>query len=92
MKGRRGLVPIYELIGVFGLEPELEPDARSIELCRLTRQAYEANAAGDPNVALERYRKILVDFPDDPVATEMAKRLAAAPATDAARRGSIARL
>ena len=92
VKGRRGLVPIYELIGVFGLEPELEPDARSIELCRLTRQAYEANAAGDPNVALERYRKILVDFPDDPVATEMAKRLAAAPATDAARRGSIARL
>lgn len=92
VKGRRGLVPIYELIGVFGLEPELEPDARSIELCRLTRQAYEANAAGDPNLALERYRKILVDFPDDPVATEMAKRLAAAPATDAARRGSIARL
>ncbi len=92
VKGRRGLVPIYELMGVFGLEPELEPAPGLIELCRLTRLAYEANAAGDPVLALERYRQIMVDFPDDPVAAEMAKRLAAAPATDAARRGSLARL
>ena len=92
VKGRRGLVPIYELVGVFGLEPELEPDARSIELCRQTRLAHEAAAAGDPALALERYHQILVEFPADPVATEMAKRLAAVSVADATRRGSLARL
>lgn len=92
VKGRRGLIPIYELVGVFGLEPELEPDAQAIELCRLTRLAHDAAASGDSVVALERYRQILVDFPNDPVAAEMAKRFAAAPVTDASRRGSLARL
>ncbi len=92
VKGRRGLVPIYELVGVFGVESELEPDARSIELCRRTRLAHDAAAAGDSVAALERYRQILVDFPNDPVAAEMTKRLAAPPVTDATRRGSLARL
>jgi adenylate cyclase len=92
VKGRRGLIPIYELVGVFGVEPELEPDARAIELCRLTRLAHDAAAGGDAVLALERYRQILVDFPNDPVAAELAKRLAAAPVTDSARRGSLARL
>lgn len=92
VKGRRSTIPIYELVGILGLEPELEPDARMVELCRLTRLAYAAAAAGDTGLALDRYRDVLDAFPADPVATEMVKRLSAAPHSDGARRGSVARL
>jgi adenylate cyclase len=92
VRGRRAKIPIYELMGAYGLGSEFEPDQATVRLCLLTRTAYEALAAENISLALERYRAILADYPGDPVASEMAKRLAAGVATDVARRGPIARL
>jgi adenylate cyclase len=74
VKGRRAKIPIYELIGAFG-DPELEPDPKTIRLCRLTRRAYEALAQDDFALALDRYREILAEFPDDTVSRELVRRL-----------------
>jgi adenylate cyclase len=79
VKGRRSKIPIYELLGVFGADdPELEPDAATLELCRMTRLAYEALIKEDHTLAARRYREILARFPDDPVSSGLAKRLATA--------------
>jgi adenylate cyclase len=75
VKGRRGKIPIYELMGAFGAGPELEPDAATLRLCRLTRLAHEALRQEDLTVALGRYREILAEFPDDSVASELVRRL-----------------
>ena len=83
VKGRRSRIPIYELLGAIGLGPEFELDAASARLCKLTRAAYEALVAEDFALALERYQEVLAEYPGDPVALEMAKRLAA---LDSARR------
>jgi len=81
VKGRRSRVPIYELMGAFGIGSEFEPDAATIRLCKLTRAAYEAFIAEDFALASERYREVLVEFPDDRVAREMANRLSTMDAT-----------
>jgi adenylate cyclase len=81
IKGRRSKVPIYELVGALGLGPEFEPDAAAIRLCKLTRLAYDALVAEDHPLALERYQAILAEYPDEPVALGMAKRLAAMEST-----------
>ena len=79
VKGRRSKIPIYELLGVLGADdPELEPDAATLELCRMTRLAYEALIKEDYASAQRRYREILAKFPDDPVASILAKRLVTA--------------
>lgn len=80
VKGRRGKVPIYELVGAYDLEPAFEPDERLVRLCSMTRHAYEALVAEELDLALERYKIILAEFPDDPVAAEMARRLTSASA------------
>ena len=77
VKGRRSKVPIYELVGAYGMGEEFKPDAAAEKLCRMTRAAYEALIAEDFALALERYRAILTEYPDDTVANEMAKRLVA---------------
>jgi adenylate cyclase len=92
VKGRRSKIPIYELMGAYGLDAEFEPDQATVRLCQLTRTAYEALVAENVSLALERYRAILAEYPGDPVASEMARRLAGGVATDVARRGPIARL
>jgi adenylate cyclase len=76
VKGRRSKIPIYELLGVFGADdPGLEPDAATLKLCRMTRLAYEALIQQDDVLAARRYREILAEFPDDPVASALAGRL-----------------
>lgn len=77
VKGRRGLIPIYELLGVYGAGDELEPSPQVLRLAGLTRLAHEALIGGDRELALERYRALLCEFPDDPVAAALSKRLAA---------------
>jgi len=78
VKGRRSKIPIYELLGVFGADdPELEPDPATLELCRMTRLAYDALIMEDHALASRRYREILAKFPDDPVSSMLAKRLVA---------------
>ncbi|WP_323794830.1 adenylate/guanylate cyclase domain-containing protein [Nisaea sp.] len=83
VKGRRGKVPIYELVGAYDLEPAFEPDEQLVRLCRMTRDAYEALVAEELDLALARYKAILTDYPDDTVAAEMARRLALRLAKDA---------
>jgi len=77
VKGRRAKIPIYELLGVFGVDPQFEPDPRTVRLCKLTRLAYEALAREEFALALERYHAVLAEFPDDTVALELVRRLAA---------------
>jgi len=78
VKGRRSAIPIYEVLGAHGSDPEFEPSEDTIRLCKLTRLAYEAIVAGDRTLAAERYRHILKEFPADTVADGMLKRLGAA--------------
>ncbi len=78
VKGRRGKIAVYELIGVYGAGAELEPRQEALRLSKLTSSAYEALIREDTGLALERYRKVLTEFPDDTVSSELVKRLAAA--------------
>jgi adenylate cyclase len=79
VKGRRGKVPIYELMGVYGADdPGLEPSPETQRLCKLTRLAYEALVKEDYALASRRYREILAEFPEDPVASTLVKRLVTA--------------
>jgi adenylate cyclase len=75
IKGRRGKIPIYELMGAYGAGPDLEPDAAAVRLARLTRFAHEALVSEDFAEALSRYHEILAEFPDDTVARELVGRL-----------------
>jgi adenylate cyclase len=76
VKGRRGLIPIYELLGAYGAGEQLEPSPYVLRLAVLTRLAHEAMIREEKDLAVERYRAVLGEFPDDPVATVMLKRLA----------------
>jgi adenylate cyclase len=76
VKGRRAKISIYELLGAFGADPELEPDAATLRLCQLTRLAHEALVREDVQLALGRYHQILAEFPDDTVSRELVRRLA----------------
>jgi adenylate cyclase len=77
VKGRRAKIPIYEVLGATDV-PEFQPSPDTLQLCRLTRAAYEAMVADERSLALERYREIAAAFPGDPVAIAMIKRLGAA--------------
>src|SRR5262245_54091527 len=68
---------IYELMGANGIDPEFAPDQEMLRLARLTRLAYEAHIQGDLALALQRYRDVLAEFPEDPVASELVRRILA---------------
>ena len=74
VKGRRSKIPIYELLGVYGAGGELEPDAASKRLGDFTRTAYAAWVAQNTE-ALDLYKKILCEFPDDTVARAFTSRV-----------------
>lgn len=79
VKGRRAKIPIYELLGVYGADdPGIEPSAETRRLCQLTRLAYEALVREDHDLAHRRYREILNEFPGDPVASVLVRRLVTA--------------
>ncbi|UYN94188.1 MAG: hypothetical protein KIT25_19435 [Enhydrobacter sp.] len=75
VKGRRAKFPMYELMGVYGADPALEPTAANLELARYTRDAYDALVADDNALAVRRYNEILEAYPEDPVASQMARKL-----------------
>jgi adenylate cyclase len=77
VKGRRGKIPIYELMGAYDAGPELEPDDATLKLCRLTRAAHEALVREDFTLALSRYQAILDEFPSDPVSRALINQLEA---------------
>jgi adenylate cyclase len=78
VKGRRGKIAIYELMGAYGAGPELEPDAATQKLCRLTRAAHDALVREEFTSALGLYREILDEFPEDTVSGALSNRLARA--------------
>jgi adenylate cyclase len=82
VKGRRGKIAIYELLGAYDADPELVPNPAAIRLGRLTRSAYEALVGDDVELALSRYQEVLAEFPDDGVARELVRQLAS---TESAR-------
>ena len=80
VKGRRSKIPIYELMGVYRRRrsgPGAEPDDAAT-CAKLTRLAYEALVKEDYVLAPRRYREILAEFPDDPVASTLGRRLVTA--------------
>jgi adenylate cyclase len=77
VKGRRALVPIYEVLGAWGAGPELEPGPQALRLAELTRAAHDLLIGQDRACALDGYRALLCEFPDDPVAQVMVRRLSA---------------
>ncbi|SKA34241.1 adenylate cyclase [Enhydrobacter aerosaccus] len=77
VKGRRARIPIYELLGVYGAGPELEPDPALQRLGELSRDAYAAWSAQKPE-ALDLYKKILCEFPTDGLAKAFVARLGSA--------------
>ncbi len=90
VKGRRAKTPVYELLGALGAGAEFEPDPETLRLCRMTRFAYEALVAEDITTALERYQVILAEFPGDPVATELTRRLSAPELAGRVQNSSVA--
>lgn len=68
VKGRRASITVYELLGAFGQGSEYEPDERTLKLADISRAAFERRVAGDHDGAIALYRKILEDYPNDPVA------------------------
>ena len=67
LKGRRSRIVIYELMGAFGAEIELEPSDAVMRLAELSRQAFEVHISGDVEGALVLYQKILEEHPNDQV-------------------------
>jgi adenylate cyclase len=75
VKGRRGEVAIYEVLGAFGVGPELEPTDKQRRLADLTRTAFGELIRDDKAAALALYRKALCEFPDDGVCQALVRRL-----------------
>ena len=75
VKGRRTKIPVYEVLGAFGAEPQLEPDPAALRLSKLSRLAYAALIQEDLALALTRYQEILNEFPQDRVTVELVRRL-----------------
>jgi adenylate cyclase len=74
VKGRRGDLVVYELLGIRNDGPEVAASPEQERLCRLTAAAFEAYAAQDWTVAAARYEETMAAFPDDPVARFMHAR------------------
>jgi adenylate cyclase len=68
VKGRRASITVYELLGAFGQGAEYEPADEILQLAEISRAAFERRVAGDDEGAIALYRKILQDYPGDPVA------------------------
>ena len=75
--------PIYELLGAHGSDPRFEPSEETLRLVKLTQAAYDALVQEDFPLAVDRYKEVLAEFPEDSVALEIVRRLAS---TESARR------
>ena len=77
VKGRRARLQIYELMGLKGAEGSdsvLNADEDTLELCKLTKFAYEAFVAGNWQEASIRYQAVQQRFPNDALAQSMLPR------------------
>ncbi len=77
VKGRRSKLQIYELMGLKGAagsDSILNADQETIDLCNLTKFAFEAFVAGNWSQASTRYQAVLARFPADALAFSMLQR------------------
>jgi adenylate cyclase len=78
VKGRRGELIVYELLAAFGPEADAAGIAATPEqrrLVELTLPAFAAWQAGDRDAALDLYRALLAEFPQDAVARHFVTRV-----------------
>jgi adenylate cyclase len=72
VKGRKQEFMVYELLGMTGSgDAEIEVRSSDQRLSQMTWEASECFEKGDLKEAARRYRKILEEFPADPVAKSM---------------------
>ena len=74
VKGRRGDLEVYELLGAKGADAALEASADTRLLCEMSNHAYEAFERGDWVQAEERFGQVMDRFPQDKLAHVMAMR------------------
>ena len=87
VKGREQRFMVYELLGIAGSDdPELRPDPTSIDLSEMTRAASNMFEAGEYREAASAYRRILNQYPGDPVARAMLNTSELAPHSGQSRR------
>ncbi|QTN27622.1 hypothetical protein HZ993_20525 [Rhodoferax sp. AJA081-3] len=73
VKGRKGELQIYELLAVFGDDPDTQPTAQELDLCQRTTAAYRLYAAKEYALAAEAYQGI-VDAHGDALSAIMQKK------------------
>lgn len=71
VKGRKGELLVYELLGIRGEESEIGASEEDIILCDMTNDAYAVYAKGEYRQAVALYGKILEKYPYDQVARRM---------------------
>jgi len=74
VKGRKGELLVYELLGIRGDDSEIAASDDDIILCDMTQDAYAAFAKGDFRQAVALYGKILEKYPHDQVARRMLEK------------------
>lgn len=74
VKGRKGELLVYELLGTREGDAEIAASAEQLLLCEATKEAYADYANGHFDKAAAAYEKILKQFPNDPVAQRMLEK------------------
>ncbi len=65
VKGRKGEIPIYELLAIRGDDPETMPTEREQALCKATHKAFALFVNQHYNEAADQYQAIADSFNDD---------------------------
>lgn len=71
VKGRKGELLVYELLGIRDGDSEVQPTSEQLRLCELTSQAYAQFAQCNWSGAEQGYMNVVFEFPDDPVGQRM---------------------
>jgi adenylate cyclase len=64
VKGRKGEIPIYELLAIRGDDPETMPTVREQALCKATHKAFAMFANQQFSEAADQYQAIADSFDD----------------------------
>jgi adenylate cyclase len=64
VKGRKGEIPIYELVAIRGEDAETMPTDQELDLCELTHQAFDLFAKKQYQAAADLYEKIIQQHGD----------------------------
>lgn len=78
VKGRKGELLVYELLGIRDGDAEVAATMEEIELCEMTTDAYGKFVQGNFAQAVGAYDQVLAKFPQDSVAQRMLEKSRAA--------------